>query len=267
MRRQSLFWGSILILLAALFLLKASGVTIGGKELDVWGYFWALGMMLVGIWFVASVYLPKDKSEDIQGANVALQGAKEARVEFHHGAGQVVIESGAPADMLLVSNKGTGMSISSEMDGDILKVKADLGPTLFPFVGPESGTWNVHLNSDIPMAISMEAGASQIALNLADLKVTRLKLETGASSTKLNLPAGMKNTLVDIEAGAASVDIAVPSGTAARIRVKEGVSSLQIDKDRFQWIDNTLYQSADYENATNRVDLTIETGVGSISIH
>jgi hypothetical protein len=52
MRRGNLFWGILLILLGGLFLLKANGVIS-----DVMGWFWPLGLILLGIWMLSSRFL------------------------------------------------------------------------------------------------------------------------------------------------------------------------------------------------------------------
>ena len=59
-------------------------------------------------------------------------------------------------------------------------------------------------------------------LDLRDLKVTDLKLETGASATEVTLPASAGFTRVKVQAGAARVDMRVPGGVAARIKTSAG---------------------------------------------
>ena len=87
-----------------------------------------------------------------------------------------------------------------------------------------------------------------------------------ASSTKVSLPANAGNTRVDIDSGASSLILHVPSGVAARIRVKSGIASINIDSNRFPRQEGGLYESADYASAANRADITIDTGVGSVEI-
>jgi hypothetical protein len=52
---------------------------------------------------------------------------------------------------------------------------------------------------------------------------------------------------------------------AASIRIKSGITSLNINP-RFSRLENGQYQSSDYSTASNRVDMTIDAGVGSIEI-
>ena len=72
-------------------------------------------------------------------------------------------------------------------------------------------------------------------------------------------------TNVRVESGAASVSIRVPEGVAARIQTKGGLSTIQVDTRRFPQAGD-VYQSADYETATNKVDIDVQMGVGSVNI-
>ena len=93
-----------------------------------------------------------------------------------------------------------------------------------------------------------------------------LGLSTGhASSSNVTVPArGV--SLLDIDAGAASVNIRVPEATAARIRVEEGVNSVNVDTNRFPRLDSGFYQSTGYDTASDRADINIEAGLGSVTV-
>jgi hypothetical protein len=90
-------------------------------------------------------------------------------------------------------------------------------------------------------------------------------LQTGASAIDLTLPANAGYTRVDISAGAASVTVRVPSGVAARVRARGGLASVCVDRDRFPRV-RGVHQSLDYDTALNKVDVNIETGVGSVDV-
>ncbi len=263
MRRSSLFWGSALILLSGLFLLKATGIL----QDDVLGYFWPLLLLLLGVWVLASAFLPRETFvEEGQAFAIDLQGASEAKVEFNHGAGQIEIRAGAPSGQLMTGTKALGMDVSSKLVGGILEAEVNAGPTFVPFIGPSGGAWRFELNRDIPMTLEVSAGASNVSLDLSDLLVKYLSLEIGASSLRLTLPSRTESTFVEIEAGAANLEISVPEGVAARIRLKEGMTALKIDRARFLNLEGGIYQSADYHQAARRAELNIEAGAASVNI-
>lgn len=263
MRHSYLFWGSALILLSGLFLLKATGIL----QDDVLGYFWPLLLLLIGVWVLASAFLPRDTFvEEGEAFAIDLQGASEAKVEFNHGAGQIEIRAGAPSGQLMTGTKALGMDVSSKLVGGILEAEVNAGPTFVPFIGPSGGAWRFDLNRDIPLTLEVSAGASNVSLDLSDLLVKYLSLETGASSVRLTLPSRAESTFVEIEAGAANLEISVPEGVVARIRIKEGMTALNIDRARFPNLERGIYQSANYHQAAHRAELNIEAGAASVNI-
>lgn len=102
-------------------------------------------------------------------------------------------------------------------------------------------------------------------LDLSELKVTRLRLPTGASSTVLTLPANAGHTRVDVESRVASLRIRVPEGVAARIRAVGGLSSTSVDRSRFP-LSGGVYRSPDYDSAVNRAESKVDNWVGSVSV-
>jgi len=259
MRRNSLFWGSVLILLAALFLLKALRIID-----DVWGYFWLLAVGFLGVWFILRAFW-HPKSAEGERVTIEQKGAQQASLHINHGAGRLEIGAGVEPGMLLTGNFDSGLDYKTEMVGDKLEVTMRATSGFGPFIG-EGFDWRIKLARDIPLSLAINTGASEARLDLSELRVSYLKLETGASSTVLTMPAASGSMLAEINAGVASVEIHVPEGVAARIRIKEGLSARSINSARFTRLESNIYQSPDYDTAANRVDLNIETGVGSISV-
>jgi len=48
--------------------------------------------------------------------------------------------------------------------------------------------------------------------------------------------------------------------------VKEGLTSLNVNTNRFPQLDSHLYQSPDFDSATDRAEINIEAGLGSFSV-
>jgi len=55
--------------------------------------------------------------------------------------------------------------------------------------------------------------------------------------------------------------------TAARIRVKEGVTAINVDTNRFPHLDSGIYQSSNYDTAVDRAEINVESGLGSVSVN
>jgi hypothetical protein len=259
MRRDNIFWGSVLILLGALFLLQRLGVIP-----NVVPYLWPIALILVGGWLILSVYWRPSPAEG-ESFSVALGGAQSVNYRFSHGAGQIVISGGAPAGIALVGSSAAGLKETSYSDGDRLEVRIEAGASFIPFVGPSDGSWRFQLTQQVPVTLQVETGASQLKMDLRDVSARHIILKTGASSSEVTLPA-RGASLLDLEAGAASIDITLPEGVAGRIRIKDGLSSLNVDTSRFPQLASRLYQSPDFDTAPNRADINVEAGLGSISI-
>jgi len=258
-RRGSLFWGSVLIILAALLLLKQLQIIH-----DVFGFFWPLLIIALGIGMIVGFY---SRHMPIVGQQVSipLEGAASAFIKLDHGAGRLTLHSGAGSGEILNGRFSNGLDYKSRLDGDRLEVKLRTPRPVWAWWPGETLDWEVNLNPLIPLSLKFDSGASSSVLDLIDLKVIDLDIDTGASKTELTLPANAGSTHVDIDTGASSLKVIIPSGVAASIRVKSGMASVSIDA-RFPHLDGGLYQSPDYSTASNRVDLNIDAGVGSIEI-
>ena len=80
------------------------------------------------------------------------------------------------------------------------------------------------------------------------------------------MPAAAGQTEADFDVGAASLRITVPADVAARIEVDAGLSSVQINEDRFPQASDDVYISPDFDRAANRVDISIDAGASHVEI-
>lgn len=260
-RRGSLFWGGVLIVLAALLLLKQAGVIVG----DIFGYFWPILIIAFGIWLITGYFA---RNQPIKGEQVSipLEGATSATIKLDHGAGKLSLHSGAEPNEIINGTFGNGVNYKKHIDGGQLEVKLRSSQQFWAWWPGESLNWDIRVNRDIPLNLKIDSGASASILDLSDLKVTYLDIDTGASSTELTLPANAGNTHVEIDTGASSLKVNIPAGVAASVRIKSGITAVNVNS-RFPHLDGGLYQSADYSTSANRVDITISAGVGSIDIN
>ncbi len=260
--RGNLFWGIVLIILAALLLLNQQGWLKG----DIFGYFWPAIIVLFGLWLLIGAFSRGRSSATRQHISIPLENARKARIKLDHAAGRLNLQAGAVSTEVLNGDFGSEVDYKSKVEADQIQLKLRNAQQFWAWYPGESLDWDIRLNADIPLKLKIDSGASASTLDLTDLKVVDLDINTGASSTEINLPANAGNTLVDIVSGAASVNIRVPSGVAARIKVKSGIASVNVDSNRFPRLDGGLYQSADFATSANRADITIDTGVGSVNI-
>ncbi len=263
MSRNALFWGSALIVLGAALLLDNLGIL----PFPVWNLIGPGLLIVVGIFILFIVVTGPAKGE-AQPLSIPLEGAPAAHVKISHGAGELAIHSGAGPGELVAGTFGGGVEHTSERDGSRQKVK--LSSPLFSFMpwewfGRNVRAWSIGLSRDIPLSLEIEAGASRSRLDLSGLTLSEVKLAVGASVTEVSLPAGTGTTRAKIEAGAASVDVRIPPEAAARIRWDGGLADLSVDRSRFIQSGN-VFETFDFATAVNKLDIDIETGVGSVTV-
>ncbi len=264
MRKSGLFWGIILLIIGLLLLFSNLGII----TIEIWSAIWAVLLIIVGLGILWSVL----SGADAQGQEVMipLEGASSARIRVAHGAGRLRVDAGAASDALAEGTFSGGLDYRADRRGDELDVEMS-PPGFLTMLAPwnwgrDRLGWSLRFNDDIPLSLAFETGASDARLDLSELQVTNLELETGASSLRVTLPARGGHTEARIEAGAASVSVRVPPEVAARVRVKGGLASIEVDEARFPR-KGRFYQSPDYGTADNRVDLEVEAGVASLKVY
>jgi hypothetical protein len=264
MHRGQVIWGVVLLMLGGLMLADAMGLKLPGGVTPM-ELFWPSLLIFAGLWVLLGVFLRG--GVEVEQVSVDLQGACEAAIRLDHGAGELKVHGGAGSGVLARGSFAGGLDQKSSKIGDRLEVRMRPRKDVldFPFFGPHSQLdWDVALGGEIPLALTFNTGANKSELDLHELQITQIKLETGASDTRVTLPARGRFT-ADLDLGAASLTVILPEGLAARIRASVGVADLKINETRFPRTGN-LFQSPDYETALHAVDMTIDAGAASIRI-
>ncbi|MBL8049963.1 MAG: hypothetical protein JNM46_01965 [Anaerolineales bacterium] len=264
MKNNSLIWGFILLLLGGLMLANAMGIRLpNGNSLT--SLFWPLTLIFFGMWALVSVFWKREA--ETESASIALENADATKIKIHHGAGELKIHSGANPNELLHGTFIGGMEHSAERSGNKLNVTLRSAKNFFDFpffASHVEYNWDVALNQNIPTSLRFNIGANKSVIALRDMNLIDLKVKAGASDIDLILPErGRFRT--DFDLGAASLTLTIPENVSARIHASLGAADLSIDKNRFPKV-NGVYQSPDYETATNAVDVHINAGAASIKI-
>ena len=267
MNRNKLFWAVLLVVMG--FLLLAGNLDL--LPFNVWELFWPVFLILLGIWFLWGAYRkpqPASREERV----ISLQNAEKARLVVKYGAGKLHVDDSAGPGELIRGSFANGLNALVESAGDKLEVVMKpenffFPGMIFPWNWPEGRgwSWEFGLSPAVPLDLTFETGAAEADLDLRGLQVKDLLLKTGASATKIRMPANAGQTFARLEAGAASVNVHIPDNVSARIETESGLASIEVDQNRFPR-QGEVYQSPDYEQAEHRLDLRVETGLGSIII-
>jgi hypothetical protein len=220
---------------------------------------WPLLAIGLGVWFLIGAVVPGGRP--VESLALPLGGVSAAAVRIQFGAGTLRIARAAAGNLVDGTFEG-GVEQRASGPGRV-ELAQDTTYGL-PWVDHGS-EWVVGVTGEVPLDLRVDAGASRADLDLGDVAVRRFDLHTGASETRVRLPRAAGRTEVHAETGAASLVLEVPLGVAARIRSRMALGSSQVDESRFARTGDG-YASVDYETATNRVDIDVQGGVGSLRV-
>ena len=261
MRRMGpVFWPILLIAVGVIFLLSNLGV-LPFDASQIWRL-WPLILVVIGLDVLLEAFWRRGRPGG-EPLSIDRDSLSEAEVIVEFGAGTLRVGAGAPAGKLLEGEFSDGAEYQLRQGQVRLYGSRDW--SWWGWWGGGGRRWDVRLTPDIPLRLRFQLGACQSTLDLGDLRVTDLALETGAADTRVQFPRSAGMTRAKLKSGAASVRLSVPEGVAARITATMTIGSLDVDMRRFPR-SGSVYVSPDYDTAANKLDLSIEGGVGSVTV-
>jgi hypothetical protein len=255
----ALTWPVAWTVVGVVLLLSTTG-TIGSGPAELIADYWPWLLIALGVWFVIGAVLPSGRGL-AETLAIPLGNASEAGVRIQFGAGTLQTHVAAAGN--LVDGDFAGGVLHRELGPGRIELRQDTRYGL-PWL-ERSSTWSIGLTDQVPLDLRIQGGANRSMLDLRELKVRRLELQTGASETRVILPRAAGHTDVKASHGAASMVMEVPAGVAARISTRMAIGQTRIDETRFPRTAGG-YESPDFATAANRVDINAEGGVGSLTV-
>lgn len=229
-----------------------------------------------------------------------LNGATTAKVEINCDTGHLTIDRLTGGEGVLASGtlqyfEKQGLparTVNTSSGQATLTLRGGgTGQPWFRFPWAACGgayEWRIHLNPTVSSDITAHSGGGNVKLNLAGMAITRLSADTGGGSMDVVLPdnaanlsatakTGGGNVTVEIgsgitgsntvnaNSGAGNVVVRVPSGIEAKVHAASGLGKVTIDS-QFSKTDKNTYQSSDYDSAANKVEITVNSGAGNVSV-
>jgi len=124
--------------------------------------------------------------------------------------------------------------------------------------------WDLRLNNDVPMNLSLEMGAGTSDLQLAGLSLTGLDIILGAGKCTVDLSGDWTRDLdAAIQTGAANITVRLPKDVGVRVEVVAGptaINAFGLTKD------GNVYTNAAYGVSDVTLQIKMEAGVGQINL-
>ena len=212
-----------------------------------------------------------------QNLSEPLGNATAAKVAIDNGDGNLVIDGLTSGEQLLASGtlqylekQGLPIRTLNTSNGQAtLQLKASGGGQpwfRFPWHTCNGATeWQIHLNPKVQFDLTAHSDGGNVRLDLAGMAVTHVAADTGGGNMDVVVPKDAANLSVSAKSGAGNVVVHIPGTVAARIHATTGLGKAIIDT-RFSKTENNTYQSSDFDSAANKVEVTLHSGAGNVSI-
>lgn len=266
MRRGGLLWGLLLLMGGVIFLLD----NLGFLPISALSLFFPGALILIGFWFLLGPLFFRQVLET-RSLTIPANGTSEADIKILHGAGGINLTSMSGDSNLLEGTFAGGVEEKIERSGSKTSIKLQV-PEIdwlgFPSHSSTDGfKWDLTLNRSTAYALEIKTGASKNQIDLHDLIITEIQMDSGGNDTEVLLPEQAGFTRGDFHFGSARLELHVPANVAAQIKL-QGVllDTSEIDQVRFPK-NGELYFSPDYASAANKVEINIEAGMGKVVVH
>jgi len=230
--------------------------------------------LLINVLLLAVLLLASCSSDDVrvgelrtESKSVELGNAESVSVKMVLGAGDLVVTGGA--EKLLEADFTYNVAkLKPEVeftDGTLVVQHPDVrGYRTLQDITDFRNEWDLRLNNDVPMNLSLDMGAGTSDLQLAGLSLTGLDVTLGAGKSTVDLSDGWRRDLnVTIEAGAANVRLRLPSGVGVRVEVEAGVGRIEASGLKQ---DGYVYTNEAYGTSDVTLHINIMTGIGQINL-
>jgi hypothetical protein len=213
-----------------------------------------------------------EREDRTERVSLDLDGADEVKVDIDIGAGRLAIGGGATGVDALMDAEFDFSLESWEPDVDYrvrdgvgdLTVRQPDRAQIGPFGGDYRYEWDIEFADDVPLYLNVGMGAGESHLDLSDTDLRELDLSFGAGDTTVDLTGDYGHDVdVSIDGGAGAMTLYLPSDLGVRVDIDQGIGEVVANGFR---IDGDDYTNDAYDEADVFIDVTIDAGVGQITL-
>jgi len=230
--------------------------------------------ILIALVFFAAMLLTGCSSDDVrvgalrsESQSVELGDARPVRVEINLGAGNLDLSGGA--EKLLEANFNYNVAkLKPEVEytnATLVVQHPDVrGYRTLQDIRDFRNEWDLRLNNDVPMNLSLDMGAGTSDLQLAGLSLTGLDVMLAAGECTLDLSGDWARDLsASIKTGASRVALRLPKNVGVRVEIVSGASAVTTFGLKQ---DGNAYVNDAYGVSSVTLQIVIETGIGQINL-
>lgn len=246
-------------------LLVAIGFNIIFKNNRVLSYItWGLFLVII---IAFGIYTQGISNSTIESNDLVIEKnpeTKYGKLSLDIGASKIIIDS-TDKDLLSTNLKGRQLDLKERYKNNNETAIIDFKSRMFKIRGMErhDAVYNFYLNKDVIWDLDFDLGAVSCEMNLEDIPVRKIELDSGAAD--LTFILGSKHDLdFEIDTGASNINIVIPPDVGLKIDMDSALSNSNI-KDLNLISRGDYYISHNYDDANTRINLDIDMGLGSIN--
>ena len=192
--------------------------------------------------------------------NAAALG-QQARVVVESSASRLAFDGISPKDEL----------VRARFSGPMPEVRAAGGLVTIRYrrrlLDVRARSARVALNGELPWAIEVDGGLTDLDGDLGPVRLTGLTVRGGANHLRLRLPAPDGTVRLAVAGGASNVRFERPRGIPVAVRIRGGVSRLRFDDQRVRTASGDLeLRSDDFGGSTDRYEIAFSGGASHLEV-
>jgi hypothetical protein len=199
---------------------------------------------------------------------VDLDGAERVVIELEIGIGKLNVRGGSSAllDAEFTYNVAEWAPV---VDYSVKNGKGHLSITQPDAEGksvPDKARneWELSLNNEIPLDLSIDMGVGNVGLELGDISLTDLSVDQGVGNVKINLVGERTADLTaSVDGGVGEITVLVPSSIGVRVEADTGIGSFNTHGLKKR---DGAYVNDAYGETESTITLSIDAGIGKITV-
>jgi hypothetical protein len=131
-------------------------------------------------------------------------------------------------------------------------------------VGRKRNEWDIRLNDDVPIHLTVDCGVGESNLDLAGLNLKSLDIDMGVGELIVDLSAEPKHSLdIVIDSGIGSATIYLPQEIGIRAKIDHGIGSVNARGFKKR---GEIYTNDAYGETEISINIEVDSGIGSLDL-
>lgn len=228
--------------------------------------------------FSPPINMATGASEFVLNDAVSLDGATSAAIDIALDAGDLWFGGGTMASGTVVGRSEliqsrfeleteTPPRLDYELSEDgregLLSIRPSESKSVWSWSEPDQ-RWNIFVNPTIPTRLAVSVGTGDTELVVGGMRLSDLRLETGAGNVTLDLSGDWRTNLdATLDVGVGDITILAPKELGVRIVANQGVGD--VESTEFVARDGAYVNQA-YGRTAYQLEIEIVQGAGDIEI-